>query len=700
MRLLLPLLLLFSLAAVAADFAFHRNFQDHAVLQRDRPIEISGTAEPGAEVTLEITPENSSYLIDYKQVIITDENGEWKFSATLPAGGPIALTARCGGQEITLHDVLVGEVWLLTGQSNMELPLWGEHPYVRVDDGEYVRSQLSKLPHIRYFETPHFLSLGEECTEPSGRWMAFRADEQPDVSAVGYFFARQLYHDLQVPVGIIKGHWGGMLIRSFMSRECLLKCNPAMVDYTDHVLKSYQSAMAAGQTSEEWVTATKKYWQQLFRNSGDSADRKAARSWAQPDYDDAEWTFLPPTSAATFFSPDRAVTGVEWFRTTVEIPPEWAGKPLVLTLGPIDDTDVTYFNGVQVGSIGYDTKEYWAVPRVYDIPAELVKAGRATIAISVFNYDAGSGLFGPAEAWKLALKDQPQKQLPLANGWRHRREGLLNVQVGSLILTLLNVQNPNHCPFLPMTIYNAMIAPWKRYGLRGELWYQGESDCGGEGEYYQLQRAMAADRRDIWGDDYAFLWCQLSGYERHCPENRGPEDFWKANDPNRNHSWIRFRNMQRLLLEAIPNSGMAVTIDHGDAYDIHPHRKEEVGFRLAKEAERLCYGYRGVSAGPLYRSCEIIGNQIILHFDKVGAGLASLDGQPLGCFAIAGADGKYVWADAKIVGNTVVLSSPEVPQPVKASYGAVTYDERLNFGNANGFPASPFFTERPTWLQK
>ena len=699
MRLLLPLLLL-SLATAAADFAFHRNFQDHAVLQCDRPIEISGTAEPGAEVTLGIIPDNSSYIIDYKQVTTTDGNGEWKFSVTLPAGGPIALTARCGGQEIALHDVLVGEVWLLTGQSNMELPLWGEHPYVRVDDGEYVRSQLSKLPHIRYFETPNFLSLGEECTEPSGRWMAFRADEQPAVSAVGYFFARQLYHDLQVPVGIIKGHWGGMLIRSFMSRECLLQCNPAMVDYTDYVLKSYQSAMAAGQTSEEWATATKKYWQELFRNSGAPADREAARSWAQPDYDDSEWTLLPPTSAATFISPDRAVTGAEWFRTTVEIPPEWAGRPLVLTLGPIDDTDVTYFNGVQVGSIGYDTKEYWAVPRVYDIPAELVKAGRATIAIRVINYDAGSGLFGPAETWKLALKDQPGKRLPLANGWRHRREGLLNVQVGSLILTLLNVQNPNHCPFLPMTIYNAMIAPWKRYGLRGELWYQGESDCGGEGEYYQLQRAMAADRRIIWGDDYAFLWCQLSGYERHCPENRGPEDFWKANDPNRNHSWIRFRDMQRLLLEAIPNSGMAVTIDHGDAYDIHPHRKEEVGFRLAKEAERLCYGYRGVSAGPLYQSCEIVGNLIILHFDNVGAGLASLDGQPLGCFAIAGADGKYVWADAKIIGDTVVLSSPEVPQPVKASYGAVTYDERLNFGNANGFPASPFFTERPDWLRQ
>ena len=158
--------------------------------------------------------------------------------------------------------------------------------------------------------------------------------------------------------------------------------------------------------------------------------------------------------------------------------------------------------------------------------------------------------------------------------------------------------------------------------------------------------------------------------------------------------------MQRLLLEVIPNSGMAVTIDHGDAYDIHPHRKEEVGFRLAREAERICYGYQGVSAGPLYQSCEIVGNKMVLHFANVGAGLASLDGRPLGCFAVAGNDGKYVWADAKIVGDTVELTAPEVPEPVKASYGAVTYDERLNFGNANGFPASPFFTERPEWLGK
>ncbi|MBR4519294.1 MAG: hypothetical protein IKO65_09865 [Victivallales bacterium] len=685
---------------LSAAISFHGNYQDHAVLQRDRPIEISGLATPGVEVQVAIEPTCTSYPVGKLQRSgVADESGEWKITVTLPAGGPLAITATAGEESVTISDILVGEVWLLTGQSNMELPLWGDTPFVRVDDGEYVRSQLSKLPQIRYFDTQHSLSLESEQTEPKGRWVAFHADEPTTISAVGYFFARQLYHDLQVPVGIIKGHWGGMLIRSFMSRDTLLKCRPELVDYADSMVKSYQSAEAKGQPIEEWAAEMKQYWEKLFLGSGNPADREAARGWESPDYDDSEWTFLAPMAAATFRKPDRAVAGVEWFRTTVQIPPEWAGKPLVLNLGTIDDVDFTYFNGVQVGAIGYGKKEYWAVPRIYPIPTELVKAGRAVIAIRVPNYDGGSGLFGPAGAWHLTMEGKPDKRLPLTNGWRYRQEGFLSVQVGSLILTVLTPQNPFHCPFLPMTIYNAMIAPWKRYGVRGELWYQGESDCGGERDYYQFQKAMVADRRTIWGDDYAFLWCQLSGYENHCPDNRGPEDFWKANDPNRNHPWIRFRDMQRLLLDVIPTSGMAVTIDHGDAYDIHPHRKEEVGFRLAKEAERICYGYQGVSAGPLYKSCEVVGNQMVLHFDNVGAGLASLDGRPLGCFAIAGEDGKYVWADATIVGDTVVLTSPEVPEPVKASYGAVTYDERLNFGNANGFPASPFFTAKPDWLK-
>ena len=701
MKRLFLFLLAFPLALFAAEnLAFHLNFQDHAVLQRDRPIEISGLATPGAEVRVDIEPTCTNYPVGKQQLSdVADDSGEWKVTVTLPAGGPLTITATSSGESVTISDILVGEVWLLTGQSNMEIPLWGDVPFVRVDDGEYVRSQLPALPQIRYFDTQHLLSPTTENSEPTGHWIAFHADNPPTISAVGYFFARQLYHDLQVPVGIIKGHWGGMLIRSFMSRDTFLKCCPAMVDYTDYMTESYQTAIAAGQSPEEWAAETKKYWEKLFLASGTPADREAARGWEQPSYDDSDWTRLALTPEATFLQSGQATTGIEWFRTTVQIPPEWAGKPLVLNLGCIDDVDFTYFNGVQVGSIGYTTKEYWAVPRVYSIPAELVKAGTAVIAIRMANYDGGSGLVGPANAWFLALESKPSKRLPLTNGWRHRREGFLNPQVGSLILTVLNVQNPFQCPFLPMTIYNAMIAPWKRYGVRGELWYQGESDCGSEREYYLFQDAMAADRRALWGDDYAFLWCQLSGYERHCPDNRGPEDFWKKNDPNRNHSWIRFRDMQRRLLEVIPNSGMAVTIDHGDAYDIHPHRKEEVGFRLAKEAERVCYGYQGVTAGPYYKSFEVDGNQLILHFDNVGAGLASLDGRPLGCFAIAGEDGHYAWADAQIVGDTVVLTAPEVPAPVKASYGAVTYDERLNFGNANGFPASPFFTEKPELMK-
>ena len=700
MKRLLIFLFVFPLFLFAGNLSFHRNYMDHAVLQRDRPIEISGLATPDKEVRVDIVPTCSDYPVGSRQFSsVADDTGEWKVKVTLPAGGPLTITASSDGESIAISDILVGEVWLLSGQSNMELPLWGQVPFVRVDDGEYVRSQLPALPQIRYFDSHHSLSPTKENSEPSGHWIAFHADNPPTISAVGYFFARQLYRDLQVPIGIIKGHWGGMLIRSFMSRNAFLKCCPSMLEYNDYMAESYQAAVAAGQPLEEWLIDAKKYWERLFLDSGKPTDREAASIWKQPDYDDSGWTLLPPTPKATFLGTEQAAVGVEWFRTSVQIPPEWADRPLTLHLGPVDDVDITYFNGVRVGSTGFDTKGYWAAPRVYSIPSTLVKTGKAIIAIREANYDGKSGLFGPETAWYLTPEGEPDNRLPLTNGWRYRREGFLNAQVGSLILTLLSVQNPSQCPFLPMTIYNAMLAPWKRYGMRGELWYQGESDCGSEREYYQFQKAMVADRRAVWGDDYAFLWCQLSGFERHCPDNRGPKDFWKENNPNRNHPWIRFRNMQRLLLDAIPNSGMAVTIDHGDAYDIHPHRKEEVGFRLAKEAERVCYGYKGITAGPYYRSHEIVGNQIILHFDNVGAGLASLDGKPLGCFAIAGNDGHYVWADAKIVGDTVVLTANEVPKPSKASYGAVSYDERLNFGNANGFPASPFFTERPNWLK-
>ncbi|MBP5640106.1 MAG: hypothetical protein J6X55_11545, partial [Victivallales bacterium] len=277
MKQFLLALLALPMMLAAGSISFHQNFQDHAVLQRDRPIEISGLATAGTEVHVEIVPTCTNYPIGKQQLSgVADDSGEWKVMVTLPAGGPLTITATAGEDSATISDILVGEVWLLTGQSNMEIPLWGDVPFVRVDDGEYVRSQLPALPQIRYFDAQHSLSPTMENSEPTGRWIAFHADNPPTISAVGYFFARQLYHDLQVPVGIIKGHWGGMLIRSFMSRDTFLKCCPAMVDYTDYMTASYQKAVSAGQPPEEWAAETKKYWEKLFLDSGNSADREAA----------------------------------------------------------------------------------------------------------------------------------------------------------------------------------------------------------------------------------------------------------------------------------------------------------------------------------------------------------------------------------------------------------------------------------------
>ena len=698
MKRFLTIFLALPMLLTAAEISFHRNFQDHAVLQRDRTIEISGLATPGADVSVTFSDDPARALS-----AVADADGEWKVEVVLPAGGPLEITAKSGDAEAVLHDILVGEVWICSGQSNMQQPLWGASPFWRVIDGDYVASQMPSLPHIRHFRTNLVTALDAEQSEPNGNWEVLVPESALHTSAVGYFFARQLYRDLQVPIGIIEANWGGMPIRSFMSRQSfnslgredvLLQIDAIVADAKGG---DYAKLPKDAQKRMEVLT---KVWEQKLMASESEEDRLAAADWMKPELDEAGWERLGASVEATTFLLEKAPIGVEWFRTTVEIPAEWAGEDLLLSLGAIDEVDTTYFNGIQVGSLGFEVPNFWEVPRKYTVPAELVKAGRAVIAIREVNSAGASGLFGPLDDWYVARASAPDVRIPLTNGWRRRIEGKLSKEIGLARPTSGAANSPFEQPSLATTLFNSMVAPWRRYGVRGEIWYQGESDCGREPEYYTFQREMVADRCKQWNyDDYVVLWCQLAGFERHCPDDRGPEDFWKSNDPNRDHPWIRFRDMQRALLKVIPNSGMAVTIDHSDAYDIHPHRKEEVGFRLAKEAERICYGYQGISAGPLYKSCEVFGNQIVLHFDNVGAGLASLDGKPLACFAIAGADGKYVWADAKIVGDTVVLTSPDVPEPVKASYGAVTYDERLNFGNANGFPASPFFTAKPDWMK-
>ena len=694
MKKLLVALFALPLLLAAAPLSFHRNFQDHAVLQRDRPIAISGLATPGAAVTVAVTPGPTVECV-------ADAAGEWSATVTLAAGGPLTITASSGEEVATLSDILVGEVWLCTGQSNMQQPIWGSSPFWRVIDGDYIASQMPTLPHIRHFDTRRLTSLAAEQSEPVGNWEVLTPACATRTSAIAYFFARQLYRDLQVPIGIVEANWGGMPIRSFMSRQSFKKLGREdVLLMIDGIIED-----ALGADGEKLPTdaqarlvAMTKAWEAKLMATEAPEDRAAAADWMNPALDETGWERLPATAEATSFLGDKAPIGVEWFRTSVEIPAEWAGQELLLSLGAIDEVDTTYFNGVQVGSLGFEIPNFWEVPRLYTVPAELAKAGTAVIAIREVNSAGASGLFGPLDNWYIARKDAPDARIPLTNGWRHRLEGKLSATVGQARPAAGAAGTPIEQPSLATTLFNAMVAPWRRYAVRGEIWYQGESDCGREAEYYAFQQEMAADRRAQWHDDhYAFLWCQLSGFERHNPAERGPEDFWKGNDPNRNHTWIRFRDMQRALLEVIPNSGMAVTLDHGDAYDIHPHRKEEVGFRLAKEAERICYGYQGVTAGPYYKSHEIKDNQLILHFSNVGAGLVSLDGQPLGCFAIAGADGKYFWANAQIVGDTVVLTAPEVPEPRFASYGAVTYDERFNFGNANGFPASPFFTAKPNW---
>jgi len=320
--------------------------------------------------------------------------------------------------------------------------------------------------------------------------------------------------------------------------------------------------------------------------------------------------------------------------------------------------------------------------------------------VRVIDYYGDGGFTGKAEDLSIGPKDGEERQ-SLAGQWLSRTEFVADLAVigkrpdpaGTGVSTLSS-RKPGH----PTTLYNAMIAPWTIYPIRGAIWYQGESNAGAYERYMTLHPLLIQDWRRLWQDpDLAFIFVQLAAYERHKPTERLADDFWVGREPS-DDSWAKLREVQTATLK-IPRTGMAVTIDAGDHSDIHPANKQIVGYRLAKEAMRICYGFKGVSAGPLYKDMAIEGNRIRIHFDNADSGLVSKGGEPTS-FAIAGADGVFVWANAKIEGKTIVVWSDKVPEPKTVRYAWARYPGNANLFNRENFPASPFRTDMPDYLIK
>jgi sialate O-acetylesterase len=623
-------------------------FGDNMVLQREKPLPVWGWATPGATVTVTLDAQ--------KATTVAGTDGAWKVVLKAgKAGGPYSLTVSDGAATLTRKNVMLGEVWLCSGQSNMEMGVNGVlHGSDEVANADH--------PNIRLFTVAKRIA-GSPQQDAGGKWVECSPKTVGGFSAVGYFFGRELQETVHVPIGLINASWGGTTAEAWSPRAAL-EANPLLKPILGRLIDSpefYKVAQA------DYTEKLARYWDDNRpHDTGLPAD---LNPWLAGDGYLGSMT-LP--TAVMHSDPSLYMLGAFWFRREVEIPAAWEGHPLTLNLGPITDFDTTFFNGVQVGATNTFAEETAKVVRSYPVPAALVKAGKAVIAVRVFAAFGEGGFTAKPEQFTLTCDMPGAKPLPLAGPWRYGLER--SFQWKSPPRGPEAPDSPNG----PTRLWNGMIAPLVPYALRGVIWYQGEAN----GEYGDLYRtlfpAMITGWRQAWGDgDFPFLYVQLANWLRR---QEVPSDC----------TWAELREAQARTL-SLPHTGMAVAIDVGEALDIHPKNKQAVGHRLALIARANVYRQRRLEySGPVYHSMRIEGHAIRLHFDHA-KGLVARDGALTG-FAIAGADRRFVWADARIVRNTVVVSSPQVPAPVAVRY-AWHYNPACNLYNKAGLPAVPFRTD-------
>lgn len=633
--------------AAAPKLALPRMFGSGMVLQRERRVPVWGTATPGASIEVVIAGQRKRTR--------ADRDGSWRVEFDpMPAGGPHSMRV-IGPDTLVFDDVLVGDVWLASGQSNMEMPVdgWG-----KVIDSQ-VEVAAADFPRLRLLQVEHTVShqpLGQ-CTTTG--WRACTPESVREFSATGYFFGRMLHRQLGVPIGILQATWGGTVVESWTSARSLRRISELRPQLDAIALRAHEGT--AQQARREYQEAMQAWLVTVpAADLGNSADPP----WSSPELDDRDWPRMQlPCGWEDAGYPD--LDGVMWFRKQVTLPPDWAGQELELHLGRIDDADTTWFDGVPVGH-----DDVYDRPRQYRIPAAMVSAGTHTIAVRVFDWIGGGGLWG--EPWRMKLASSDRDSIPLAGEWAHR-VGL------DLRDTAPRPQDPDD-PNQPTVLSNGMIQPLAPYALRGIIWYQGEANAPRAHQYRKLFPLLIEDWRQRWDRaDLPFLFVQLANWQQPQPQ---PGD----------SDWAELREAQAMALSR-PHTGMVVAIDIGDAADIHPRNKQEVGRRLALVALRDVYGRDVTASGPMWRSLRTERAQLRLRFDHTDSGLSGRGGGPPQGFAVAAADRVFHWAQARIEGDEVVVWSDQVTRPVAARYAWAT-NPTCDLVNGAGLPAAPFRTDR------
>ncbi len=622
----------------------HPLFTGHGIIQRDIPVPIWGYTTPGAQVKVNFA----------NQSVETSANDSGKWMVKLgpfPAGGPHTLSVS-GPKTVEVADVLVGDVWLCSGQSNMEWPVVGStRGEEEVEAGDH--------PNIRLFTVPKNAKV-KPVASVDAKWEVCGPKTVGEFSAVGYFFGREIERDVKVPVGLIDSSWGGTIAEAWIAAGSVAKIG----DF-DRALEAVRDSVdAPTKTPARYDRLLTTWWNE---NDPGSSGRPA---WSTPSLDATAWKTMELPGNWE----DRGLVdfdGIVWFRREITLPEAWDGKPITLNLGRIDDYDTTYLNGVEVGH-----REVWDVVRDYKVKAGVAKAGRNVIAVRVFDRQGLGGFAGPAEDFKITLTgDDDADPVSLKGPWSY--------QVSAKIDDISSPperdeDNPNRVTVL----YNGMIAPLEPFAIKGALWYQGEANASRPAQYRRVLPELIRDWRSHFEvGDFPFLIVQLANFQ-------------KRRDRPARSNWAELREAQYLTTKAVPNAQVALAIDIGEADDVHPRNKQEVGRRLALDALATVYGRSVEYSGPTFRSMEVHDNSIRLSFDHAAGGLAARGGGKLEGFAIAGKDGRFEWADAVIDGDGIVVSSTEVDEPVAVRY-AWADNPACNLENRAGLPAVPFRTNAP-----
>ena len=590
---------------------------DCMVIQRDAPVKVWGWADPGEKVTVRFDGKHW-----FTQA---GDDGRWSVAMDPhPAGGPYLLEVN----EKIIRDVLVGDVWLLSGQSNQETPV------ERLVD-RYPEIPVSNNHMVRMYKVPTSDRPGEPQADiPQGeRWHSAISSDVMNWKALAYFYAMEAYEKTGVPQGMMVSSLGGSRIESWIPEDRLLAF-PQIARMKEEALASENAA----------------------------ADRGQLEGWHREDYDDSLWDSVMEPA---YLSESGIERGVVWFRKEIDVPQSMDGRHARILMGRLVDGDEVYVNGTLVGSTSY-----FGPPRKYDIPAGVLHEGRNVVAVRL-TANAGDAGFVPDKPYRIVADEA---EIDLTGSWKYR--------VGRTAAR----RQPGAFPGAPRRgftgagLFNGMVNPLKDYSFCGVIWYQGESNASEAAAYEGLLGALVESWREFFSSpDLPVLICQLPNY---MDKYDHPTD----------SDWARLREAQLKVFRSTPRTGLVVGYDTGEYNDIHPLNKKDLAKRLFLWTRQLCYGEKVVASGPVYEGMKIEGDRIVLSFSSTGGGLRSRDGA-LRHFAIAGEDGRFVWADAVIKGNTVVVSSPEVPYPVAVRYAWADNPDEANLINREGLLASPFRTD-------